>query len=334
MSKPLVSVIIPVYNTEKYLCQCLDSVCGQTYAELEILLINDGSPDRSDEICLQYATMDKRINYIRKVNGGVSDTRNVGISRMTGEYVMFVDSDDYLALDCIERMIEKATDSIDLIICGYCLDLQKSRTIVTPDQWHGIYQTAGAYFEDFHRYFATKFNFAWGKLYRSELIRTNKLLFDVELSLAEDLLFNLCYYNNCKMQIAVLEYKGVYYRQIDSSTLSKKYDPSIFDWLERSFSDLKTFLEQHGAFYGENEAHFYKNYLGNYLYALQQYVLYAVGSCRSKIRFIDEIVQKNGIRTIFQDTNNLGRLNRLQLFMLRKSAFRLYYLTVKLRNCL
>ena len=102
-----VSVIVPVYNVEKYLRQCLDSILQQTYQNLEILIINDGSTDGSDAICREYLEKDERISYFAKENTGISDTRNVGIRQATGEYVTFVDSDDWIEKTYIEELYDK-----------------------------------------------------------------------------------------------------------------------------------------------------------------------------------------------------------------------------------
>ncbi|MDN0066649.1 glycosyltransferase family 2 protein [Bacteroides gallinaceum] len=109
-SKPLISVIVPVYNVEKYLAKCVDSILGQTYANLEIILVEDGSPDNCGKICEEYAKKDKRIKVIHKKNGGLSDARNVAIDVAKGEYITFVDSDDYVTSDYVEtlyRLVEK-----------------------------------------------------------------------------------------------------------------------------------------------------------------------------------------------------------------------------------
>lgn len=105
----LITVIIPVYEVEKYLKKCVDSVLGQTYTELEIFLVDDGSPDGCPAICDEYAAMDSRVKVIHKQNGGLSDARNVALDVMTGEYVTFVDSDDYIAPDAIETMYSALT---------------------------------------------------------------------------------------------------------------------------------------------------------------------------------------------------------------------------------
>lgn len=103
---PLISIIVPVYNVEKYLSKCVDSLLNQTYKNTEILLVDDSSTDNSGYLCDQYAITDKRITVIHKENGGLSDARNAGLDRFKGEYVTFVDSDDYLALDCVETLYQ------------------------------------------------------------------------------------------------------------------------------------------------------------------------------------------------------------------------------------
>ncbi len=114
----MVSVIIPVYNTESYLEECIRSVVGQTYQDLEIIIINDGSTDRSGEICKKWEKLDQRIRYIEKENEGQGMTRNLGIALATGEYIIFVDSDDYLdthLVGCVSGyMVEQQAD-----ICVY-----------------------------------------------------------------------------------------------------------------------------------------------------------------------------------------------------------------------
>jgi glycosyltransferase involved in cell wall biosynthesis len=100
------SFIVPVYNTEKYLRKCIDSLIGQTYNNTEIILINDGSTDNSLQICNEYAVKDTRFIIIDKENGGLADTRNVGIKAATGDYISFVDSDDYIELNTCEKINE------------------------------------------------------------------------------------------------------------------------------------------------------------------------------------------------------------------------------------
>lgn len=120
MEHPLVSVIVPVYNVEKYLARCLDSVVGQTYRNLEIILVNDGSTDRSGEICSQYAQRDTRIRLFTQENQGLSAARNTGLDHMTGEYIVFVDSDDYISLSLVEILLRALLErKVPMAICRF-----------------------------------------------------------------------------------------------------------------------------------------------------------------------------------------------------------------------
>lgn len=110
-SKLKVSVIVPIYNVEKYLKKCIKSIIGQTYENIEIILVEDGSPDNSSEICDEFAKMDKRIKVIHKKNEGVSAARNSGLDVATGDYVCFVDGDDYVMPDYVEYMLKLAIDN-------------------------------------------------------------------------------------------------------------------------------------------------------------------------------------------------------------------------------
>lgn len=117
---PKVSIIVPVYNAEKTLCKCLDSLVGQTYRDIEILLINDGSSDNSQKICESYANRFSEVLLINQNNSGPATARNTGINRARGKYLSFVDADDYVESNMIEEMISVAEDNhAEMVICGY-----------------------------------------------------------------------------------------------------------------------------------------------------------------------------------------------------------------------
>lgn len=119
MNSPLVSVIVPVYNVAPYLEQCLDSIVNQTYRNLEIILVDDGSTDESGAICDRYADQDSRIRVVHKENGGQSSARNVALDMMTGEWVLFVDSDDWIELNTLELLFEQKDECADLVEFGW-----------------------------------------------------------------------------------------------------------------------------------------------------------------------------------------------------------------------
>ena len=106
MVEELISIVVPVYNVENYLCMCLDSIMSQTYQNFECLLINDGSPDNSADICREYVEKDSRFQYFEKENGGLSDARNYGIRKSKGSYLTFVDSDDWIDSSYLEALYE------------------------------------------------------------------------------------------------------------------------------------------------------------------------------------------------------------------------------------
>ena len=127
MSEPKISVIVPVYKVEPYLRKCLDSIAGQTYQNLEIILVDDGSPDSCGSICDEYAVQDKRVRVIHKENGGVSSARNAGLAAATGDWIGWVDSDDWIEPDLYSYMLEKVREyGADIAVC--------SRTEVYPDR--------------------------------------------------------------------------------------------------------------------------------------------------------------------------------------------------------
>ena len=125
MNSPLVSVIVPVYNVAPYLEQCLDSIVNQTYRNLEIILVDDGSTDESGAICDRYAEQDSRIKVVHKENGGQSSARNVALDMMMGEWVLFVDSDDWIELNTLELLFEQKDERADLVEFGVNLVYSK-----------------------------------------------------------------------------------------------------------------------------------------------------------------------------------------------------------------
>ncbi len=121
MSKPQISVIVPVYNVEKYLHRCVDSILAQTFENIEVLLVDDGSPDNCGAICDEYAQKDSRVRVIHKKNGGLSDARNAGIDAAVGEYLGFIDSDDFIAPNMLQTLYDLAENNrADISICGMC----------------------------------------------------------------------------------------------------------------------------------------------------------------------------------------------------------------------
>lgn len=205
MKNPLVSIIIPVYNAQNHIARCLESVRKQTYQNLQIILINDGSKDISLEVCRMYARVDPRILLVDKANSGVSATRNLGLSLAKGQYLQFIDSDDYLAPWATALLVQKAEEqTADMVICNYYRVLpgeidpktgeQKPDT-VTPYGFlpQGFYDKRG-FAENLMKEPASfYYGVMWNKLYRREVVDRYHLQCSEELEWSEDFLFNLEY---------------------------------------------------------------------------------------------------------------------------------------------
>lgn len=167
----LISVIVPIYNVEEYLSRCIDSIINQTYAELEIILVDDGSTDKCGIICEEYAQKDARIKVLHKQNGGLSDARNVGLENAQGDYIAFVDSDDYIALDMYEKLyrrIEK--DKSDLAICNIEFVNEKKEPLIrnTLDAGDCVINEKQFWYELYGKNY-TYCVVAWNKLYKKEI---------------------------------------------------------------------------------------------------------------------------------------------------------------------
>lgn len=209
----LISVIIPIYNAEKYLEELLYSVINQTYFNLEILLINDGSVDSCEKICMKYSAIDTRIKYYNNTNRGVSFSRNFGIKQSTGKYVTFIDADDIVAVDFIETLYKNMKNSgADCSIIGIKsfnikpkLDF-KIKGIVTETT------NEEKLFSLFNKYGG----FLANKMYIRDLIIKNDIFLDESIHMSEDLLFNLLYFEKCKK--VVYDKKILYFYRIYSNS--------------------------------------------------------------------------------------------------------------------
>ncbi len=194
----IISVIIPVYKVEPYLQRCVESVIHQTYPNLEIILVDDGSPDRCGQICDRYALQDNRVRVIHQENQGVSSARNAGMKLMTGEYCFFLDSDDYIDLHTIETLYNRAkSTNADLVIGNISIIDEHNQTTKNPPfpvQSVSVNDRADMNFRYLY-FYAPGFGIpAWNKLYRVELIQQIRLSFDETLKIAEDYPFNLVFF--------------------------------------------------------------------------------------------------------------------------------------------
>lgn len=200
----MISIIVPVYNAEKYIRQCLDSIRKQSYTDFEVILVDDGSTDGSGIICDEYAKADNRFHVIHQENGGVSVARNTGIDNAKGENLVFVDSDDYLDLSYLYNIASNS--HYDLVISGY-ETFPNNNKIVLTDAFYSLSEISSFIQNNLSRLY---FTVPWCKLYKTKLIKEGKIRFAINIRLAEDWLFNLNYLLQCK-SIQTISYNGYFY---------------------------------------------------------------------------------------------------------------------------
>lgn len=197
----MISVIVPVYNAEKYLHRCVDSILAQTYSDFELLLIDDGSKDSSGEICDEYAQKDTRVRVFHKENGGVSSARNLGLDNARGEWVTFVDSDDWIDSHFLE-MFSAQISNVDIIFGGI------NATDGSTWKLHDGICNVKCFLEE---YIETPIVRApWGLLLKTDILKRYNITFDPLIRYGEDVVFNLEYLQHCS-QIKTIAYRGYYY---------------------------------------------------------------------------------------------------------------------------
>jgi glycosyltransferase involved in cell wall biosynthesis len=249
-----ISVLIPVYNTELYLERCLESVVGQSYDNLEVILVDDGSTDRSGEICDRYSNRDRRVRVIHQENRGEGAARNTGLKCMTGNYFYFVDSDDYIDTDAIKNLWVCAQKSDADLVVGNMSVIEEERVIKKnpPFGYEEITPTVTADTGFRYAYFYSPGIGCpvWQKLYRTAFYRKTRLLFDERLRIAADYLFNFfLFFYNPKIQL--LDNHSYYYCHY-ASTLTKSRTPDLLTILLLIQEQQYHFLADRGAL-EENE---------------------------------------------------------------------------------
>ena len=233
MRTPLISVIIPVYNVEKYLHRCLDSVIAQTYQNLEIICVDDGSIDESGRICDQYAVRDARIKVIHQENQGLSAVRNRGLDAAEGEYIAFVDSDDYILEDMYKKMLDKLLNyNVDLCVCQWQYEFSDGRQVVKRKNIDPTIYGRKTSLE-FAR-FLYRGNYengvvvaAWNKLYRRALLDT----IHFEGRIHEDDAFNGRIMAK-NISVYVMEEQFYVYAQNGDSLTNKPFSANKFFFLD------------------------------------------------------------------------------------------------------
>lgn len=241
---PQISIIVPVYNVEEYLSQCVVSILDQTFTNFEVILIDDGSEDNSGHICEEFAKKDERVRVFHKVNGGVSSARNLGLRYAKGDWICFVDSDDLLPCSSLQIFLSHVREDIDLVMAGYVIMKTNGDIVESPKKHTSCmlgYQEALR-----EMYHATDFNYQgylWCKMFRNSVILHNKISFNESISFNEDRLFIVNYICHSKKNIAYTTSSVYNYILRDSGVMS-----SILKGYNRKFAtDFDAFVQMRDA---------------------------------------------------------------------------------------
>lgn len=248
----LISVIVPVYNCEKYLKECIDSIVGQTYRNLEIILVDDGSVDSSGIICDEYAQRDNRIKVIHKKNGGQQDARSAGIAISSGSFIGFVDSDDWIDPDMYEYLYKNIGTS-DLVTSGlWRYDISGAKTKLIDALEAGIYDGQSKYFcenliisaEDTGSGMVGGIlNNVYNKLFKASIVKKCYPQVNVNIKNGEDLLFTITYILKCKK--IIITHESFYHYRYDSSSMSHKKNLEYLTDLNQFYMSLDKAITGH-----------------------------------------------------------------------------------------
>lgn len=264
--KDLISVIIPAYNCENTIERCMDSVCGQTYTNIEIVIINDGSTDQTENICREYGKKDSRILFMNESNGGVSYARNNGIKISNGTYLMFVDADDYIDKCMLEQLLARIKEKdADLLVCDFYMQSEKGT--VKKVEIYGDTEIDCSSNYDKERLILKGGGYVCNKLFKRDILSClEKPLFHEDIAMCEDLLFFFRIVHNCKKVIYVKD--AYYYYMYNAESACRR------NVTKKTLTFVKAYrkIEEIGQNYANNAlndfAYMYLNNIINYVHII------------------------------------------------------------------
>lgn len=321
-----VSIVLPAYNAENNISKCLDSIIRQSFKDWELLIVNDGSSDKTGEICKAYSLTDERIHYYEISNKGVSFARNYGISNSSGEYITFIDSDDSYEYTFLHELLIKRTEFHDkLPVCNYYrvngIGEKQANSVDLIEQIYPRSKTMKLFrFE--------LIGIVWNKLYRSDVIKRNSIQFPESCSLGEDLLFNISYLTVGNEDFFYID-RCLYNYSIDCiDSLSKRIPFNPINSYDNLYSSLKEYL----LFCDRIKANWEREFALSYFYALDSCIRNKISLlCKSEsdknYSTIRSIFRSDGYQ--YSKTKVQGRdINKIQLYALNTNNYVIYIITI------
>ena len=243
----MLSIIVPVYNADAFLSKNVKSILSQAYKDFELILVNDGSKDKSTELCNEFKRLDNRVRVIHKENGGVSSARNRGLDVAQGEYIMFIDADDWIESDFCKNLMHQI-EKFDLIVGGY--KILNSAGIQEQKFGAGDLEFPKQFENKFDELYAGNFfHSPFSKVYKRDIIGDQR--FDLNVVLGEDFLFNLAYISKCK-KIKIVDETGYIYNCMNEEAATKKIRDNDAEQVVFLYQMAQRFVKTYFFFFFES----------------------------------------------------------------------------------
>lgn len=329
-NKVLISIIIPIFNAQDYIEQCLNGILTQNKKNIEIILINDGSNDKSDEICRKYSVEYENIIYINQCNKGVSDARNNGIDKSKGKYITFIDIDDEVKNNFLDKILyEIKNENIDLFMWGIEYQwitgkvINKLEAVKYDTQKYTIdkfSRKVTKYLNEFY------FNFVWNKLYKRDIILKNKIKFDNNFKRSEDLLFNLEYIKYVKY-VKVLEDILYIHKNTNKGSITQTYDSKQYEnekIIYKKMNETMKILKCNNDYNIKN----IDKYFIDMSFSILSYLInrnYGL-AYKEKRQAIIKIIKDSELKVILQRNKDSRKLNKVLYFIVKNNSFILLYI--------
>lgn len=326
------SVIIPVYNSEKTIARLLESILKQSFKDYEVIIINDGSKDNSENVVLNYQDKFNDFHYILKKNGGVSSTRNVGLQKAEGEYILFADADDYFEEDSFLKIYDCIKNNNSSLVCfnyynsflngektlgltlkNIQLSMNSKKAITNFLNYQYINQLAGA---------------IWNKAYRRDIIKKNKLEFSTDLLIGEDLLFNVEYFS-CVNKVDILDEKLYNYVQSENSVM-RSYRKNNVEHVKNYVPVLIGIFNKYN--YQSYQEILFQFYISNFFGVISNEVL--LKNYRQGKKNVNSYCKYALDKNVFSK-QNMGHMNikcKIYYLLIKSRLWQLVYFFIYLKN--
>ena len=324
--QPLISIIIPVYNVEQYLDECMESVLNQTYTNLEVVLVDDGSKDRSPAMCDEYATKDVRVKVIHKKNGGPMSACIAGVESAKGEYLAFMDSDDWIDLTMIEELVKETTGNDKEMVCSnYVVEKTSGSTKIKQSMKPGVYDRDAIEEKLFPCLLGQEERRIHGsrcmKLISKELIGENLKFAELNVSMGEDLYLIFLAVLDAERIVVVEEGYYYHYRFVESS-LVHKYKPHMHKEVGRLYDNLQRVIKVKVSDEKQKEVflkELKKEFVFLYFFVLKNELRGPAKNCVGRIQsYIGNEKKSKGLEQISVEVN--GKANKLLYLIWKKPS--------------